>query len=153
NVSDIKIYEEGSFSSKSERVDVWGISDLDLFKEAHNVLKKESKPFIAYIQSAGFHRPYTIPQNNDGFELKNYNEQEILNNGFISLEEYNSLRFQDHAFGIFMDLAKKSKYYKNTIFIVFGDHGIPVVGKSQNMPAGYYKHRLVLHHVPLLIHF
>ncbi len=152
NVKNIEIFEEGSFGD-SKRVDVWGISDLDLFKEAHKRLNTINKPFIAYIQSAGFHRPYTIPKDNESFQLKKVPTDKIDKYGFISLEEYNSLRFQDHAFGHFMKLAKNSNYSKNTIFVIFGDHGLPAGKESLNVPKGYYKHRLVLHHTPLVIYY
>ena len=38
NVDDLVILEEGAW--KASNVDVWGISDLDLFRESHEVLEK-----------------------------------------------------------------------------------------------------------------
>lgn len=151
NVKGIEIYEEGFYSSP--RIDVWGISDLDLFKEAHQVLlTKTKKPFFAFIQSAGFHRPYTIPQSNEGFVPRKFKKKKILDNGFESNDELNSITFQDHALGHFMKLAKSSEYYKNTIFVIFGDHGLPAA-KSSKYPQGMLHHHLVTNHVPLVIHW
>jgi phosphoglycerol transferase MdoB-like AlkP superfamily enzyme len=77
------------------------------------------------IQTSGNHRPYTIPKNSYGFKEKlDISESEIKKYGFDSLEEYNSFRFMDYSIGHFMAEAKKSDYYKNTIFIFYGDHGI-----------------------------
>ena len=39
------------------------------------------------------------------------------------------------------------------MYVIYGDHGIPVLKKSTNVPKGYYKHRLVLHHVPFVIYW
>lgn len=153
NIENIKIYEEGSYQNE-KRIDVWGISDLDLFKKAFKISSERNKPYIAYIQSAGFHRPYTIPEDNDGFKIeKKFNLKQVRENGFTSVEEYNSMRFQDHALGKLFEIIKKSPEYENTMIVIFGDHGIPVVDKSVNMKPGYYKHRLALHHVPLIIHY
>jgi phosphoglycerol transferase MdoB-like AlkP superfamily enzyme len=153
NIPDLKIYEEGSYSSP--RVDVWGISDLDLFKEAHNVLKENSseKPFFAIIQSAGFHRPYTIPENSDQFKVLSESEvdmKKIKEYGFESLAEYNAMRLQDYSLGRFFELAKKEKYYKNTIFMVFGDHGLPH-NNAPNVPD-WARGQAHGYHVPFLIY-
>jgi phosphoglycerol transferase MdoB-like AlkP superfamily enzyme len=122
NIPDLRIYEEGSY--ESPRVDVWGISDLSLFEEANKVLRAQEKPFFAYIQTSGGHRPYTIPEDNRGFEVKHPGDEEVMKYGFISEAEYNSYRFMDHAIGWFMENAGKEKYFANTIFVFFGDHGL-----------------------------
>jgi phosphoglycerol transferase MdoB-like AlkP superfamily enzyme len=122
NIRDLHIHEEGSYESPV--IDVWGISDLDLFKEADKVLKHETKPFIAVIQTSGNHRPYTIPENNEGFELKHASAEMLAKHGFESEEEFNSYRFMDHSIGWFMRKVKEEGYFDNTIFAFYGDHGI-----------------------------
>ena len=122
NIQNLNIYEEGSY--ESPRIDVWGISDLDLFKEAHKVLQHEKKPFFAVIQTSGNHRPYTIPANNEGFELRDASQQELERYGFESVDEFNSYRFMDHSIGYFMQKVKEAGYFDNTVFAFFGDHGI-----------------------------
>jgi phosphoglycerol transferase MdoB-like AlkP superfamily enzyme len=124
NIPGLQIYEEGSYDSP--RVDVWGISDLSLFEEAHNVLKNADQPFFAIIQTSGNHRPYTIPEDNKGFEILAPEDlkHEVTDYGFHSLEELNSFRFMDHSIGHFMKLAEQEPYFDNTVFVFFGDHGI-----------------------------
>ena len=61
NIDDLQMHTEDSF--KSPKINVWGISDKDLFLETNEVLKKENKPFFAYIQTSGNHRPYMVPLN------------------------------------------------------------------------------------------
>jgi len=124
NIPDLQLYEEGSY--ESEVIDVWGISDLSLFREANAILKDESQPFFAVIQTSGNHRPYTIPEDNENFEpwTEDKVPGDIQNYGFASLEEMNSFRFMDHSIGEFIRLAKKAPYFDNTIFVFFGDHGI-----------------------------
>ena len=124
NIPDLKLYEEGSYDSPD--IDVWGISDLSLFREANVVLKEVTQPFFAVIQTSGNHRPYTIPDDNEGFELwaKEDLPGDIQNYGFASLEELNSFRFMDHSIGHFIKIAQKEPYFDNTLFVFFGDHGI-----------------------------
>lgn len=149
-MDDINIYEEGSYDS--DRNDVWGISDLDLFIEANSVLAQKAKrPFIAFIQTAGFHRPYTIPKGSKEFRPALASKKDLKKNSFSSLEEYNSLRFQDYSFGHFMNLAKSESYYSNTIFVILGDHGLPAP-ESNHYPKGMVDYQLTIHHTPLLFH-
>jgi len=124
NLPDLRLYEEGSYDSPD--IDVWGISDLSLFREANAVLKDEPQPFFAVIQTSGNHRPYTIPEDNEGFEQWSEEDLpgEIQNYGFASIEELNSFRFMDHSIGHFIKIAKKEPYFANTLFVFFGDHGI-----------------------------
>ena len=90
NIPDLHIFEEGSYSSPS--VDVWGISDLNLFEEANKVFrKKKSKSFFAIIQTSGNHKPYTIPDDNRGFKVLAADEDEVVKYGFRSVGSITSL--------------------------------------------------------------
>ncbi len=93
---------------------------------ANTVLKDVTQPFFAVIQTSGNHRPYTIPDDNEGFEVWTAEDLpgEIQNYGFASIEELNSFRFMDHSIGHFIKIAKKEPYFDNTLFVFFGDHGI-----------------------------
>jgi phosphoglycerol transferase MdoB-like AlkP superfamily enzyme len=122
NIPGLKLYEEGSY--ESPRMDVWGIDDLHLFEEANKVLRTQKKPFFAIIQTAGNHRPYNIPEDNRGFKIRDISHQEAFDNGFQSVDEYNSFRFMDHSIRTFIEDAKKEPYFDNTMFVFFGDHGI-----------------------------
>ncbi len=149
NIPDIDIYEEGSYDSP--RVDVWGISDLHLFQEANNVLNKiNDRPFLAIIQTSGSHRPYTIPEDNRGFEYRDEDEEEVKKYGYVSVEEFNAFRFIDHGIGLFMEAAKKEKYFDNTIFVFFGDHGLP--GQPEHRSIAEKHLSLTRIHVPLFIY-
>ena len=122
NIKDLNLYEEGSYSSAD--VDVWGISDLDLFRESNAILESlpRDKPFFAYIQTSGNHRPFTIPPENDGFETIQVPEEELRKFGYKSNEQFNAVRLLDFNIGRFMEMARKAGYFKNTIFAFFGDH-------------------------------
>lgn len=148
NIPGLHIYEEGQYTLP--RMDVWGLSDVDLFEETNNILKTQDKPFFAIVQTAGNHRPYNIPENSRGFIKKNISKEDAKNYGFESDAEYNAFRFLDHSVGYFMKQAKKEKYFANTIFVFFGDHGVHGHGKHMS-PADTQFHTNALH-VPLIIY-
>jgi phosphoglycerol transferase MdoB-like AlkP superfamily enzyme len=151
NIPELEIYEEGSYTSP--RVDVWGISDLSLFREAHQVLKNIDGPFFAIIQTSGNHRPYTIPDDNAGFEILRTEdlELEVTDYGFNSLEELNSFRFMDHSIGHFIQLAAEAPYFDNTLFVFFGDHGIHA-NTGRHTPKSEEQLRLSGLRVPLVMY-
>ena len=60
NIDGLHLYEQEDYKAKT--IDVWGISDKNLFLEANDVLKQQTHPFFAVIQTADNHRPYTIPE-------------------------------------------------------------------------------------------
>ena len=148
NIPGLQLYEEGSYSAP--RMDVWGISDLHLFEEANSVLKTQSEPFFAIVQTSGNHRPYNIPEDNRGFITKTISNKEAKNYGFQSSDEYNAFRFLDHSVGFFMQQAKNEKYFDNTIFVFFGDHGVNGTGKHMT-PAQRQLHINALN-VPFIIY-
>ena len=150
NIDNLQMHTEDSFVSP--KVNVWGISDKDLFLEANNVFKKKDKPFFSIIQTSGNHRPYMIPeQDTVEFEKKTAAEEQLLKYGFGSLEEYNSFRYFDYCVKKFLEAAVKEDYFHNTIFVFVGDHG--VAGNAREMyPAAWTDQRLTDEHVPLLFY-
>ena len=127
NIADLNIFEEGDYDRP--HTDVWGLTDYDLFYEADKRLKEKSKtgePFIAYIQTASNHKPYTIGES-DNDEFKVLEEKDIdmkLFEGaaYDDIDQYNAVRYLDYNIGRFIERAKESAYFDNTIFVMFGDH-------------------------------
>jgi phosphoglycerol transferase MdoB-like AlkP superfamily enzyme len=150
NIDSLHIYEEGSYDAGV--VDVWGISDKNLFLEANKVLARQQKPFFAVIQTADNHRPYTIPAEDEHvFKKVNAPADSLHAYGFESNDELNAFRYTDFSFQTFIEAAKKQPYFNNTIFVFVGDHGI--AGDAGNMlPRGFSTSSLVATHVPLLFY-
>lgn len=149
NVKDMDVHEEGSY--ESPRVDGWGISDLDLFIEANKVFRTlGDQPFVAMIQTAGNHRPYTIPENHGDFQVEHRDADVLERFGFESLDEFNALRFLDYSLGHFFEIARKEPYFRRTIFLMWGDHGIP--GSGAHLTPAQVKLQLTSYHVPFVIY-
>jgi phosphoglycerol transferase MdoB-like AlkP superfamily enzyme len=149
NVNGLKVYDEPYF--KLPKVNVWGISDKDLFLQANEVFKQQRKPFFAIVQTADNHRPYTIPKEDEALFTKEIALDTLQKYGFESQEEYNAFSYMDHAIQTFMNKAKSEPYFDNTIFVFVGDHGV-----AGNASALYSKvwteQRLTAEHIPLLFY-
>lgn len=146
NIKDIRLYEEGAFQSPV--VDVWGISDVDLLREANGHLRVAKGPFFAYLQTSGNHPPFTIPPHHKDFRKRELPQEQLRRAGFTGNEEYNAVRLMDYALETYFEAARKEAYFANTIFVLWGDHGIP---RGSNDPR-FGDLTLAIHQVPLLIY-
>ena len=149
NIDSVHVYQEGSYHEQP--LNVWGISDKNLFLEAGNVFAKEKKPFFAIIQTADNHRPYSIPLEDSDFEKRVVNEDTLMKYGFESLKEFQSFCYTDYCYQKLIEDAKKQSWFNNTIFVFVGDHGIEGEA-SQMYPAAWTSGRLSDEHVPLLFY-
>ncbi len=150
NIKDLHLYEEDKYDVP--KIDVWGISDKNLFLQADKVLNQQHSPFVAVIQTADNHRPYTIsPEDLPEFTRMNLPDDSLKKYGFESNDELNAFRYTDFGYGKFITAAKKSAYFNNTIFVFVGDHGIN--GNAADMfPRAWTDQELTSYHVPLLFY-
>lgn len=127
----------------------WGYNDKDLYSMSQNLHHNRQKktPFIDIYQTLSLHTPYNLVTAK--YESKDYITKRIEQLGIQTREIRNvpteiigSILFSDDALKAFMLELQSKKEYKNTIFIITGDHGIdyPV----SNRPLEKY-------HVPLVI--
>lgn len=147
NIDNLHLYQEGSY--KSPVLNVWGISDKNLFMEAESVFSNQKKPFFAIIQTADNHRPYTIPVEDSDFQKRMVNEDTLTKYGFESLEEFQSFCYMDYCFKKLIENGEHSAWFNNTIFVFVGDHGVEG-DASQMYPDAWTSGRLSDEHVPLL---
>ncbi|MFJ2335286.1 LTA synthase family protein [Pseudomonas protegens] len=151
SIDNVRLYDESHW--QSPQVDVWGISDLDLFKESDRLLRAipRDQPFFAYLQTSGNHRPFTIPKDNDGFQTQDLPLEQVQAAGSRSLAQYNAVRLLDFNIGRLMEIAKAGGYYDNTIFVFFGDHNTRI-SQIPHMAPAFEQLGLESNNVPLLIH-
>jgi phosphoglycerol transferase MdoB-like AlkP superfamily enzyme len=94
----------------------WGVSDQDMFDRGAKELETNfgKKPFYALLQTLSNHTPYALPA-----DLP----VERANTGTSSDEHLTAMRYSDWALGQFFEKARKAPYFKNTLFVIVGDHG------------------------------
>lgn len=148
NIDGLKIFEEGAYKAKP--VDVWGVTDEEVFLAASDELSKQRKPFFALILTSGNHRPYTVPKETHGYAREILSNEDLRANGFESNDEYNSFRYLDHAVGLFLEKASKEPWFKNTVFVLYGDHGTRTGAPGEALTLGDLS--LIVYHVPMIIY-
>ncbi len=150
NIDGVHIYDDGKY--QSPKINVWGISDKNLFLEANTVLKQQQKPFFAIIQTADNHRPFKIPdEDKQNCLVRNVAADSLKKYGFGSQDEFNAFAYTDFTFETFIETAKKEPYFQNTIFVFIGDHGIE--GNADALyPKAWTEQRLSDEHIPFLIY-
>ncbi|WP_268800546.1 LTA synthase family protein [Pseudomonas huanghezhanensis] len=95
----------------------WGVSDQDMFDRGAQELKAredKGRPFYALLQTLSNHTPYALPTN--------LPVERVTGHGSLD-EHLTAMRYSDWSLGQFFEKAKKEPYYKDTLFIVVGDHG------------------------------
>ncbi|MFT5693597.1 MAG: phosphoglycerol transferase MdoB-like AlkP superfamily enzyme [Oceanicoccus sp.] len=115
-----RVIEEKDFVSPDFSA-TWGVSDEDLFNRADeefSAYAKEKKPFFSLIFSSSNHSPFEFPEN----KIENYTKEKA------TVE--NAVKYADYALGEFIDKARKSEYWENTLFLVIADHNSRVRGAS-----------------------
>ncbi|HVZ56127.1 MAG TPA: LTA synthase family protein [Chitinophagaceae bacterium] len=149
NIDGLQMFTENSF--RAPEVNVWGISDKNLFLEANQVFSRQKKPFFAIIQTADNHRPFMIPSQDSDFVRREVPGDTLRRYGFESLNEFNSFRYSDYCFARFIEAARQQPYFHNTLFVFVGDHGVS--GNAEAVyPPVWTDQRLTDEHVPLLFY-
>jgi phosphoglycerol transferase MdoB-like AlkP superfamily enzyme len=151
NVNNLELFEEGDYDAP--KVDVWGVSDRSLFKAAHQRLKRipEDKRFVAFITTAGNHRPFTIPDDDSGFQVRDLPRDKLRKHGFLGVDQYNGARLLDYNIGYYIDeLVEGSWYEDNTIYVMYADHNNRT---SDTTHMGYTEElELTDYYVPFIIY-
>ncbi len=94
----------------------WGVSDQDMFDRGAAELEKNfgKKPFYALLQTLSNHTPYALP--------KDLPVERVTGHGSLD-EHLTAMRYSDWALGQFFEKARKAPYFKDTLFVIVGDHG------------------------------
>jgi phosphoglycerol transferase MdoB-like AlkP superfamily enzyme len=99
----------------------WGVSDEDLFEMAHQrivALDAADQPFFLLVFSSTNHAPFEFP---DGRITLVDAEKQTVNN---------AVKYADFALGEFVDRAKRSDYWNETVLLVVADHDTRVYGND-----------------------
>ena len=115
----------------------WGVSDQDMFNRGLEELKaREGKaPYYALLQTLSNHTPYALPTP--------LPVEPVTNRGRLN-DHLTAMRYSDWALGQFFEKARKEPYFKETLFIVVGDHGFGDERQITEMDLGRFN-------VPLLL--
>ncbi|GAB3372818.1 LTA synthase family protein [Azotobacter armeniacus] len=95
----------------------WGVSDQDMFDRAAQELERRSEagePLYALLQTLSNHTPYALPEHLPVVPVSGFGELD---------QRLTAMRYADWALGRFFDRVRHAPYFKDTLFVLVGDHG------------------------------
>lgn len=110
-----------------------GVPDHRMFEFAVpelNALAKKG-PFLSVFMTTSDHKPFILPDSL-WFEPRSEKLEDRI------------VEYADRSVARFFELASKEAWYKKTVFVILGDHGVNM-GHTYDMPMSF-------HHTPLLFH-
>lgn len=113
---------------------VWGACDEDLFRWTLREADRDfaaGKPFFHFVMTTSNHRPYTFPEGRIDLPSK------------ISGRK-GAVKYSDYAIGEFLRQAESKPWFKNTVFVIVGDHCASSAGKT-TLPMENYRVPLVIY--------
>jgi uncharacterized sulfatase len=128
----------------------WGYGDKELFKRSLELIDQQKKsPRIDIYMTLSMHDPFLV----DGQDYYRNKVRAKLQTLTLSLQQkedyekyidmYSTVMYTDDAFKYFFEEFRKRDEFKNTIFIITGDHRMPEIP---------IKTKLDRFHVPFLIY-
>ncbi len=131
-----RVLDRASYDGPAKDYDgTWGIFDEPMGQFVVKDLSQTLQPWYASWFTISAHSPHTLPQ---GEDLTTYKYKEA--------NAQRGLEYTDRSLRRFFESASKQDWYKNTIFIITGDHGNRDL-KAESHYAQYY----IRFHLPLII--
>ena len=106
-----KYYGKNEYNNDADFDGVWGIWDEPFFQYFNKTITKEKNPFLATLFSVSSHEPYKVPEKYKG----------KFPEGHVNIHK--CIGYTDFALKQFFKSASKEPWFKNTIFVLVGDHG------------------------------
>jgi phosphoglycerol transferase MdoB-like AlkP superfamily enzyme len=88
----------------------WGVHDHLMFKALENSMLKVKEPFVDVVLTLSSHEPFDVPM------------EPIFKGNDMMTKYKNSVFYSDKALGSFLDWAKETSWWKNTLVILVADH-------------------------------
>jgi len=128
----------------------WGYGDKELFKRGFEMIDQQNKsPRIDVFMTLSMHDPFLV-EGQDYYRNKVRAKLQTMSLSPQQLEEYEkyiemyaTVMYTDDAFKYFFEEFRKRPEFKNTIFIITGDHRMPEIP---------IKTKLDRFHVPFMIY-
>jgi phosphoglycerol transferase MdoB-like AlkP superfamily enzyme len=125
-----KIFGESSIQNVTKTR--FGVHDGDLFELVHQKLMKAKQPTFSFVMTLSNHAPYGVPENFVG-QVTSSNAPSKLKKRILEEDNFDkrmrALAYADQALGGFFRKAKKSPYFKETLFVLTADHSHPMALK------------------------
>lgn len=112
----------------------WGIYDGPYLQYFIQQLNHTKKPFASTLFTLSSHQPYSIPDSLDKYYIPG------------DLEIHQCIRYVDDMVRQFFNQAKKTSWYKNTLFVITADHTHMHSEKSYTNIRGDFNIPILFYH-------
>jgi phosphoglycerol transferase MdoB-like AlkP superfamily enzyme len=103
-------YGRKEYNHEADYDGKWGIWDENFLQYTAKKLSSFKQPFFASVFTLSSHHPYSIPPQYKGMFRK----------GNLPIQQ--AVMYSDFALRKFFKSASKTKWYKNTLFVISADH-------------------------------
>ena len=136
----------------------WGYSDVALARRAAAALDGAAEPFAAMVLTVTNHIPFVVPQD----AATPLSWQPGQSAGFLRLpgsaDEFaaafaamlDTAHYSDEAVGEFLRLSRSKPWFRRTVFVFTGDHGLAYANIRRGMTAHQWEE--LRHRVPLILY-
>lgn len=127
----------------------WGYNDAELYRRYLNSRNPDAEnPQLNILLTVSSHSPFLLNEQDKYLNLLNQHLKGLkANDNAKSYQnykyEYASILYTDDALKTFFDKYSRRKDFKNTIFLITGDHRMPEIPMSTKIDR---------YHVPLIIY-
>ncbi len=143
-----RYFDAADFPASDPRTS-WGFSDLSLSHRSLAVLRSAAEPFAAMFVTISNHHPFRVPTDaRSRFDPPNL---ESGCRGHYTCRMLQTIHYSDQAVGDFFARASNEPWFSRTIFVVSGDHGLPIepYGFENPTPHQYEEFQ---HRIPIMIY-
>jgi phosphoglycerol transferase MdoB-like AlkP superfamily enzyme len=112
----------------------WAIWDEEYLQYCADEMNKQPEPFLTTIFTATSHHPFVIPERYNGKFKQGPHEV------------YQSIAYTDYAIKRFFEKISKMPWYKNTLFIITGDHTNTMTHPEFMNARGVYSIPILFYH-------
>ena len=127
----------------------WGYSDRSLARHSITALTRAKEPFAAMVLTVTNHHMFQLPTDAEPRLLLPPHHSDRKH---VRVDDMlQTVHYTDEAVGDFMREARTKPWFKHTIFVFTGDHGltVPPFGKVIDTEQQVFN---LLHRVPLIIY-
>ncbi len=124
-----KLVTQNNFEVK-QRTTKWGVHDHWLFEKLQKDLSQTKQPFFTVMFTLSSHDPFDVPH------------KSIFTGSDWDNRYLNAIHYTDSCLGAFIETAKKSSWWENTLVVLVADHGAKYEQVAYSSPEKF--------HVPML---
>jgi phosphoglycerol transferase MdoB-like AlkP superfamily enzyme len=114
-------FDPKDFNSK------WGVHDHVLFQALKDSMKTVKEPFLKVVLTLSSHEPFDVPM------------APVFPGSDVPSKYKNSIFYTDKTLGSFLDWAKTTSWWKNTLIIMVADHCARITSDMPNYKQNVFK--------------